>query len=132
MVFFLVVGILSALVGLFYVVLAIRSKNPKNLVSVSAEVIRKKGYKNFKLRSRSVPNATEYICSYTVNGKTYRIRGLKHTHTRNIPKRITVIYLRGFPQCAYEEKFYGTAQWVFAFFWALMGVVCISVTFLIT
>jgi len=65
MLFFIVLGILMLLPGLFFTALAIRSLNPNNLISTTGELSRKIDFKNYKLRNRSVPNAVEYIYTYT-------------------------------------------------------------------
>ena len=121
MLFFLVFGILMLLPGLFFAGLAIRSKNPNNLISATGELTRKKDFKNYKLKNRSVPNAVEYTYTYTVNGRSYHLQGVQHTHSRNLHKRITIIYLRGFPRCAYEEHFSGIQEWLIAVGFTAMG-----------
>ena len=121
MLFFLVFGILMLLPGLFFAGLAIRSKKPNNLISATGELTRKKDFKNYKLKNRSVPNAVEYTYTYTVNGRPYHLRGVQHTHSRNLHKRITIIYLRGFPRCAYEEHFSGIQEWLIAVGFTAMG-----------
>ena len=121
MLFFLVFGIVMLLPGIFYAVLAIRSKNPDNLVSVTGELTKKKDFKNYKLKSRSVPNAVEYAYTYKVNGKSYHLCGVQHTHSRNLRKRIIVVYLRNFPRCAYEEHFSGITEWQLAISFTAIG-----------
>ena len=125
MLYFLGFGILMLLPGLFFTILAICSLNPSNLISTTGELSRKKDFKNYKLKNRSVPNAVEYSYTYTVNGKRYHLRGVQHTHSRNLHKRIAIVYLRGFPSCAYEEHFPAhkngylqsvLPQWVYFYF----------------
>ena len=122
MLIFLVFGILMLLPGLFFTVLAIRSLNPNNLISTTGELSKKIGFKNYKLKIGSVPNAVEYTYTYTVNGKSYHLRGVKHTHSRNLYKRIVIVYLRGFPHCAYEEHFSGIQEWLIAISFTAMGI----------
>ena len=121
MLFFLVFGILMLLPGLFFAGLAIRSKNPNNLISATGELTEKKDFKNYKLKNRSVPNAVEYTYTYTVNGRSYHLQGVQHTHSRNLHKRITIIYLRSFPRCAYSEHFSGIQEWLIAISFTAMG-----------
>ena len=122
MLFFLVFGITMLLPGIFFAVLAIRSKNPGNLISTTGELTKKKDFKNYKLKSRSVPNAVEYAYTYKVNGKSYRLCGVQHTHSRNLRKRTIIVYLRGFPRCAYEGHFSGTTEWLLAISLTAMGL----------
>ena len=130
MLIFLVFGITTLLPGIFFVVLAIRSKNPNNLLSTTGELTRKKDFKNYKLKNRSVPNAVEYTYTYTVNGKSYHLRGVQHTHSRNLYKRIVIVYLRGFPHCAYEEHFSGIQEWLIAISFTSMGLFLLILYFL--
>ena len=114
MLFFLVLGILMLLPGLFFTVLAIHSLNPNNLITITGELTKKRNFKNYKLKSRSVPNAVAYTYTYIVNGKPYSLRGVQLTHSRNLYKRIAIVYLRAFPRCAYTEHFSGIQEWLIA------------------
>ena len=129
MLFFLVFGITMLLPGIFFAVLAIRSKNPDNLISTTGELTKKKDFKNYKLKSRSVPNAVEYAYTYKVNGKSYRLCGVQHTHSRNLRKRTIIVYLRGFPRCAYEEHFSGITEWLLAITLTVMGMFLLLIYF---
>ena len=121
MLFFLVFGIFMLLPGLFFAVLAIRSLNPNNLITTTGELTKKRDFKNYKLKSRSVPNAVEYSYTYTVNGKRYHLQGVQHTHSRNLHKRIVIVCLRVFPRCAYEEHFSGIREWQIAISFTVMS-----------
>lgn len=131
MVFFLVFGVALLLPGIFFGVLAIQSKNPNNLISTTGELSRKKDFKNYKLKSRSVPNAVEYTYTYKVNGKSYHLRGVQLTHSRNLRKRVVVVYLRSFPRCAYEEHFSGIAEWLIAISCTSMGMFLLLLYFFV-
>ena len=120
--FFLVFGIIMLVLGIFFTVLAIRGKNPNNQTSTAGELTKKKDFKNYKLKNRSVPNAVEYVYTYRVNGKSYHLSGVQHTHSRNLRKRIVIVYLRGFPRCAYEGHFSGIAEWLLAISLTAMGI----------
>ena len=132
MVFFFVFGVAMLLPGAFFAVLAILSTNEKNLVSTSAELTQHKGYKNYKLKNRTVPNATEYTYTYIVNGKSYQLRGVQHTHPRNLRKRVVVIYLRSFPRCAYEGHFSGIIEWLLAVSLTAIGILLLVVSFAVS
>ena len=66
MLFFLAFGIAMLLPGIFFAVLAVRSKNPNNLISTTGALTRKMDYKNYKLKNRSVPNAVKYTYAYNL------------------------------------------------------------------
>ena len=131
MVIFLIFGIAMLLPGAFFALLAIQSKNPKNLLSTTGELTQQKGYKNYRLKNRTVPNATKYTYTYIVDGKPYQLRGVQLTHWRNLRKRVVIIYLRSFPRCAYEGHFPGTAERLLSVSLIAMGILCVIVSFMV-
>ena len=131
MFFFLIFGIGMLLPGAFFAVLAIMSTDSRNLVSTTGELTRYRGYKNYKLKNRTVPNATEYAYTYTANNKHYQLRGVQLKHSRNLRKRVVIVYLRAFPRCAYEGHFSGIAEWLIAASSIALGVLCIVIYFLV-
>lgn len=124
---FLVFGVVSILFGLFFLILAIRSRNPGNLILTSGELTQQKGFRNYKMKNCAVPIMTEYTYTYTVCGKQYRLRGKQRVHPRNVRKRISIVYLRGFPRCAYEGRFSGIAEWLIAISLIALGALCFVV-----
>ena len=132
MIVILVFGIAMLLPGVFFAVLAIQSINPQNLISTTGELTGRKGYKNYKLKTGTVPNATEYVYSYRVNGKTYQLRGVQLTHARNLRKRVDIVCLRSFPRFAYEGHFSGIMEWLLAISLVVMGVFSVALYFVMT
>lgn len=131
MFFFLVFGIALLLPGAFFAALAIMSTDSKNLVSTTGELTRYRGYKNYKLKNRTVPIATEYAYTYIANDKHYQLRGVQLKHSRTLRKRVVIVYLRSFPRCAYEGHFSGIAEWLIAASLIALGVLCIVIYFLV-
>ena len=125
MIFFLIFGIAMLLPGIFYIFLTLRSVNPKNLISTTGELSRQKGYKNYKLKNGTTPNATQYSYTYLADGKAYHLRGVRLTHSRNLRKRIEIVYLRGFPRCAYAEHFSGITEKLAAASLTALGILCL-------
>ena len=91
---------------------------------------KKTAFKKYRLKTGTVPNAVEYTYTYKVNGKLYHLRGVQHTHSRNLRKRVTIVYLRSFPRRAYEEHFSGIVEWLIAVSFSTMGVSLIMLYFL--
>lgn len=129
MIFFLSFGILMLLLGLFYLWLALRSRNPKNLISVTGVLAERKGFKNVKIKNYIVKNVTDYVYSYEANGKRYLLKYTQYTHPRNILKRVTIVYLRGFPRIACIEHFSGATEWTLAILLILFGAFCVFISF---
>lgn len=132
MLFVLVFGMVLLLPGVFCLLLAVQSRNPLNLVSTTGELTKKVGYKNYRLKKGTVPNAAEYTYTYTVNGKPYSLRGVQLTHVRNLRKRVPVVYLRSFPRCAYVEQFSGIAEWLLAISLIAVGALLVTIYFSVT
>ena len=131
MVFFLGLGISAILVGSFFLWLALRGRNPQNLVEISGELTNRKHFKNAKIRFYTVKNLVEYTYIYVVNGKQYHLNGSQQTHPRNLRKRKTIVYLRGFPRVAYFDHFSGIAEWALAISLILLGFLCVGVSFFV-
>ncbi|MGM9669922.1 MAG: hypothetical protein ACI3VZ_09265 [Faecousia sp.] len=129
MLFFLIFSVIMLFSGIFFTALVIQSKNPDNLIYTTGELTKKKGFKNYKLNNRTVPNAVEYTYTYEVKGKSYHLYGVQHTHARNLHKRITIVYLRSFPHFAYEECFTGDAEWLLAISFSAMGILLLLLYF---
>ena len=129
MLFFLVFGIAMLLTGSFFAVVAILSRNPENLIFTTGELTGRKKYKNYRLKNRTVPAATGYTYTYTVDGRPYQLRGVRFMHARNLRKRVEIIYLRNFPRCAYEGYFSGIMEWLLAISLVAMGIFMIAIYF---
>ena len=125
MVFFLVFGLALLLPGAFFTVLTIQSRNPKNLVATTGKLTRQQGYKNYRLKTRTVPNATTCTYTYIANGKPYFLCKVQLTHPRSLCKSVDIIYLRSFPRCAYEGHFSGIAEKLLAVSLIVMGFFCV-------
>ncbi|MBQ7875126.1 MAG: hypothetical protein IJ306_08245 [Oscillospiraceae bacterium] len=122
MIFFLILAIICLLIGLFCILLAVMSMNPKNLVTVPGKLVKKKGFKEYpRGRNGHAPNATEYTYAYEVNNKTYKLNYVAYTHQRNIRNSAPIVYLRGFPWLAYERKFYSDREWILGIAFILFG-----------
>ena len=67
-----------------------------------------------------------------VHGKSYHLCGVQLTHARNLHKRITIVCLRSFPRCAYEEHFTGVAEWLLAISFSAMGIFLLLLYFFVT
>ncbi|MBR3953355.1 MAG: hypothetical protein IKJ82_07110 [Oscillospiraceae bacterium] len=123
MIFFLILGIACISAGLFNIMLAVMSMNPKNLITVPGKLVKKKGFKDYpKGRNSHVPNATEYTYAYEVNNKTYKLNYVAYTHSRNVRNSAPIVYLRGFPWIACERKFYADRYWFFGIVLILCSV----------
>ncbi|MBQ6877483.1 MAG: hypothetical protein IJO22_03660 [Oscillospiraceae bacterium] len=119
MLFFLILGIACIITGLFNIMLAVMSMNPKNLITVPGELVAKDYRVNNYTRFRET---TKYTYTYRVKNKTYKISYVESTHLGNFRNQSQIVYLRGFPWIASIEKFYSDRYWLFGIEFVLIGI----------
>ena len=98
-----------------------------NLILTTGELSNKIGYKNYKMKNQTIANAVNYTYTYKANGKSYHLRGVKLTHSRHLRKRVEIVYLRGFPRCAYEGHFSGIMESLLAISLTAMGMLLLAI-----
>lgn len=123
----LVLGLFVLLLGLFFLWLALRGRNPKNQAVTVGELTYVHGMKNVKVKTHTVKNMTDYCYTYTVNGKQYRMAGTRWTHPRKLLNRITIVYQKGFPKVAYVDHYTGDNERMLAIFLLALGVICLAI-----
>lgn len=117
--FYLITGILSLLAGLYFLRLALLGRNPDNLSTAVGTLVKASGFKNVPMKHGGViKNQTDYAYAYTVNGKTYHLKGRINAHKRTLLRKATIVFVTGHPHRAYIGKFTGIIEWalVFCFF----------------
>lgn len=127
--FILISGIIVLSVGLYFLVLAIRSRDPKHLQTTVGTLTKTSGFKNFQTRYGLIRNLTDYTYTYSVNGKDYRISGSYPKHRRFVPKKVEIIYLIGFPRRAYIGEYTGVVEWSIAVSFSILGAVLLAIYF---
>ena len=132
MMLIVIAGLLMA-VGAFYLFLAIRSKDPDNLVSVTGELVRVKQYRNYRWgRSFTVPYASEYAYAYVVKGKQYLHSGVVRGRKRQLLKKVTIVYLKSFPRVSYLDCFTGYREQCAGIISVVLGVITLLLCLLIS
>ena len=109
---YLAVGAVCLLLGLW-------SRDPKHLGTAVGKLESSKKVMRYPYRSstRKIPFTTSRYL-YEVNGKTYRLRYETRAGRRTLLPRMTVVYLKGFPQFGHPEK-YPSGQFT------ILGSICI-------
>ena len=111
------------LAGAVLLLIALLGRNPKHLGSAvgtltnSRKVMRRRG----KADERKYP-ATACTYTYQVDGKTYRLKQEGFFARSGLMRKITVVYLKGFPRFGYPEKFPCWHFVVFGIFALLCGI----------
>lgn len=133
MLVFLILGILLIPAGLFYWLLVILSRNPANLSTAAGTLTQASGYKNVRgCHGRGIiKNQTEYVYTYTVDGKVYRHKGRVNRHKRTIPQRVTIVYLTRFPRHSGIDAFTAQAEGLLGASLIFQAIVLIAMYFLI-
>ena len=86
--------------------------------------------KNVRTRSGyTFKRITDYKYTYTVNEKNYKIKGRGYHTRKYVPRKVTVVYLQGFPRCAYIEDYTGTRELILAFFFLVNAGIFLSMVF---
>ena len=111
----LVIAALFGLIGLWNLMIAVLGLFPKCRATAVGTLASSNTRRNVPgFRRSKIPIQTHYIYVYTVHAKQYRYASTgSHTKSRLFPK-VTMVYVKWFPCCAYPEKFTGIRQWVMA------------------
>ena len=101
--------------GLWFLFLAVWSRNPDHLGTAVGTLTKCHTSKNVATRHGVVKNLTDYVYTYQVNGKTYKITGMRRQPRRMVLRKVTVVYLKISPRRAYIDQFTCTVEWLLAF-----------------
>ena len=111
------------ILGLWFLFLALWSRNPNHLGTAVGTLTKCHTSKNVATRYGVVKNLTDYAYTYQVDGKTYKITGMRRQPRRVVLRKVTVVYLKISPRRAYIESYTGTAEWLIAF--VLLAGACV-------
>lgn len=112
-------------IGLWNLMIAILGMFPHSLSTAVGTLSHKKTHRNVKGRYGTVPILTNYIYSYTVNGKQYRCSGRVMGTKRHLLPKASMVYVKWFPRHAYPNKFKGENEWIKAFLMLFPGILAI-------
>lgn len=131
----LVLGLVMLFTGAFFGYLLRLSANPKNLAETTGELLRTQKLRHIPGRSGHkhviIQKLTKYTYQYTVQGKTYRVRGELWNHKHRLRPSGRIIYLRGFPWAAYLDQFTGQRKTLFFLLPTIWGVLFLVLYILI-
>ena len=120
----LTVAALAMLIpGLWFLFLSVWSRNPDHLGTAVGTLTKCHTSKNLVTRYGVVKNLTDYVYVYQVDGKNYKISGMRRQPRRMVLRKVTVVYLKISPRRAYLDQFTGTVEWLIAF--VLLAGACV-------
>lgn len=94
------------LIGLICLFLSLWSRDPKHLGSAVGTLANSKKVMRRAYRySDKKISVTTSVYRYQVNGKTYRLKHDGRFGRSTLMRRVTVVYLKGFPRFGYLEKY---------------------------
>ena len=128
MMFLIICGVILLLTGAFFLWLAYRGRDPRNLAETVGELTKRQHFKNVQVKSYRVKNLTDYAYTYTVGGRTYRLSGTQWTHPRALLRKCTVVYLKGFPRLAYIGQFTGIQESLIGVSFLILGILCLWIS----
>lgn len=123
-----VAALVMLIPGLWFLFLAVWSRNPDHLDTAVGTLTKCHTSKNVTTRYGVVKNLTDYVYTYQVDGKTYKITGMRRQPRRKVLRKVTVVYLKIFPRRAYLDQFTGTLEWLYAFVLLAGGLVYLYIS----
>lgn len=95
----------ALLVGAAHLILALLGKNPRCIgTAVGTLVDSKKVMVSVKYQRKKVP-VTACVYRYEVGGRVYRLKRDSRYSRSSLMRKVTVVYLKGFPRFGHLEQF---------------------------
>lgn len=120
--FFTGICVIHLLAGLYFILIAILSRNPQNLHSTTGKLTKSDTVRNLHGRLGSIPIWTHYVYTYTVNGREYKHHGQNRRHNKHLLPKIKLVYVKWFPRYAFHNKFDAEAMWFFGISFIIIGL----------
>lgn len=121
--FCIVVTAIAFLIGFYNLLIAILGLFPSFRDTAVGTLHKRRTERNVPIRhGRKIPIVTNYTYQYTVNGKKYRYSSLGYFTKGHLYKKVTMVYVKGFPRYAYPQKFTATTQWSLGLCMLFMGL----------
>ena len=98
------------LFGLWGIILAAASRFPRFRGETVGTLRKADTRRNVPRKYGTIPILTEYIYTYTVNGKEYRYKGYMYHGKRSVFKKVPIVYITFCPRCAYLYEFRGDRE----------------------
>lgn len=93
------------LIGVICLFLALWSRNPKHIGTAVGKLENSKRIMVSTKHSRKKVPITTFVYLYEVNGKQYKLKRDSRSSRSSLMRRVSVVYLKGFPQFGYLEKY---------------------------
>ena len=122
--------VLTLLIGLWNLAIAIWGGLPQNHIKTVGTLSKVKHYKNLHTRYGFVPNWSDCVYVYHVDGKAYKFRvGEKKNKNALFPK-VEIVYVKGFPRRAGIERYRSDEAFVIAGAFLMLGLFLLLVILL--
>lgn len=112
----------ALLFGAAHLILALLGKNPRCIgTAVGTLVDSKKVMVSVKYQRKKVP-VTACVYRYEVGGRVYRLKRDSRYSRSSLMRKVTVVYLKGFPRFGYLEKYPSGIFTILGVFYLFVGV----------
>ncbi|MBR2411701.1 MAG: hypothetical protein IKB08_08260 [Clostridia bacterium] len=121
MIIFIILSSFCFLSGLWGIILAAASRFPRFRGETVGTLMRADTRRNVPRKHGTIPIETDYIYTYTVNGKKYRYKGYMYHGKRSVFKKVPIVYITFCPRCAYPYEFRGDRELILGIAMLLMS-----------
>lgn len=110
MILCIILASVCLLFGIWNIIIAAASRFPRFRGETVGTLKKADTRRNIPVKHRIIPIQTDYIYTYTVNGKEYRYLGKKYHGKRSVFKKVPLVYITFCPRCAYPYEFRGDRE----------------------
>ena len=110
MILFIILVSFCFLFGIWNIVIAASVRFPRFRGETTGTLTKADTRRNIPAKHRIIPIETEYIYTYTVNGRKYRYKGRRYHGKRSLFRKVPMIYVTFCPHYAYPYKFRGDRE----------------------
>ncbi len=107
--------------GFWNLAIAIWGSSRENQIRTVGTLEKANHYKNLHTRYGFVPNWCDCVYVYQVGGKTYKLRIGERKNKNKLLKKVTVVYVKGFPKRAGVEQYSSDEAYVIAICFCLLA-----------
>lgn len=124
------VALAVLLLGAAHLVLALLGKNPRCIgTAVGTLVHSKKVMVSMKHQRKKVP-VTTFVYRYEVGGREYRLKRDTRDSRSSLMRKVTVVYLKGFPRFGHLEQFPTLPLTILGIGWLALGAWILLIPYL--
>ena len=118
----ILVGLAFFVPGLWFLFLWYHSRNPENHMTTVGALTQRNTRRNVSTKFGIEPIITSFTYTYMVGGRAYRLKSANTQTKGHLAKKVTIVYLKACPRCAWIDRYPGSMHGVTALICLLAGV----------